>query len=98
MITDPACAALREGRVLEIRYDGYFRAVEVHAVGFTKDGNAVMRVWQVRGGSASNERVGWKLLRFDEAVNFGLLEEPSQAPRQGYNRNDPIMTQFVCRL
>ena len=55
MWTQTACEALRSGHVLQIQYDGYTRDVEVHAVGFTKDDNPVMRVWQVAGGSASNE-------------------------------------------
>ena len=37
MWTQTACAALRSGHVLQLRYDGYTRDVEVHAVGFTKD-------------------------------------------------------------
>jgi YD repeat-containing protein len=59
MWTQVACDALRSGHVLELRYDGYSRSVEVHAVGFTKEDNPVMRVWQVSGGSVSNEPVGW---------------------------------------
>jgi len=53
MWTQVACDALRSGQVLELRYDGYSRSVEVHAVGFTKEDNPVMRVWQVSGGSVS---------------------------------------------
>ena len=51
------CEALRSGHVLELRYDGFFRSVEVHAVGFTKQDNPVMLVWEVTGGSVSNEPV-----------------------------------------
>lgn len=93
-----ACEALQNGKRLEIRYDGYVRVVEVHACGETKDANAVMRVWQVRGGSVHNERVGWKLLRLDETVGHGLLEEQSEAPRKGYKRDDKAMETIFCQL
>jgi hypothetical protein len=98
MLTQTACAALRSGHVLQLRYDGYTRDVEVHAVGFTKDDNAVMRVWQVEGGSGSNEPVGWKLLRLDEAVEAVVTTERSMAPRSGYNPADPVMTVITCQL
>jgi hypothetical protein len=61
MPTDTACQALRSRRRLELRYDGFARCVEVHAVGFTKAGHAVLRGWQVRAG--------WKLMRLDEATS-----------------------------
>src|ERR1700681_1158623 len=93
-----ACEALRSGHVLELRYDGYSRSVEVHAVGFTKDDNPIMRVWQVAGGSVSNEPVGWKLLRLDEAPGAGVTPQPSLAPRPGYNPGDPTMSVITCQL
>lgn len=93
-----ACDALQSGQVLELRYDGFSRSVEVHAVGVTKEGNGIMRVWQVSGGSASNEPVGWKLLRLDEASGAVVTDQKSLAPRSGYKRGDPAMTQITCQL
>src|SRR5262245_53322076 len=93
-----ACEALKNGRVLELRYDGYHRCVEVHAVGYTKDGNPIMRVWQVSGGSVSNESTGWKLLRLDEATGAVISNDQSSAPRSGYRHNDRAMERIVCQL
>ncbi len=98
MRMETAKDALDRGRCLEVRYDGYARVVEVHACGYTQQGNAVMRVWQVRGGSASGERIGWKLLRLDEARALAVLEEQSRAPRPGYERGDKGMVRIVAQV
>ena len=93
-----ACDALRAGRRLELRYDGFSHVVEVHAVGITDEGKAVMRVWQVRGGGQSSERMGWKLLRLDEVSSANILDEVSEAPRSGYTRADKAMSSINCQL
>ncbi len=93
-----ACEALRTGSVLELHYDGFWRHVEVHAVGVTKNDNSVMRVWQIAGGSLSNEPVGWKLLRLDEATGAALTKAKSLAPRPGYKRGDPVMERIAAQL
>jgi hypothetical protein len=92
-----ACDALRQGKCLELRYDGFSRIVEVHAVGTSEEGNDLMRVWQVRGGSVSNERSGWKLLRLDEAFGAHLTDEESEAPRKGYKCGDKAMMFIDCQ-
>lgn len=97
MDTQTACEALRTARCLEIRYDGYTRIVEVHAVGYSTEGHALMRVWQVRGGSVSGERAGWKLLRLDETRGLAITSEASSAPRPGYRKNDAAMSRVVCQ-
>lgn len=88
MIHNSALTALCAGVCLELRYNGFNRVVEVHAVGESTAGNDCMRVYQVRGGSVSNEPVGWKMMTFDKAFTMHLTEEVSQAPRQGYAKND----------
>ena len=97
MLIDIACQALREGKLLELRYDGYSRALEVHACGYTRQGHAVLRGWQLRGGSKS-ERQGWKLMRLQEASAAQLSDEPSQAPRKGYKLGDRDMARIICEI
>lgn len=80
----------RRGGCLELRYDGFIRVVEVHAVGLSRDGAVVTRVWQVRGGSRSG-RGGWKLLSLRETASVDLTDKPSLAPRDGFNPDDPAM-------
>jgi hypothetical protein len=46
----------------------------------------------------SNEPVGWKLLRLDEATGAVVTHQPSLAPRAGYNPGDPIMSVITCQL
>lgn len=91
MSPDIPCTAMQTGKCLELRYDGYSRIVEVHAVGRTKEGHWLMRVWQVRGGSVHNEPIGWKSMRLDEAGIAHLTTEDSPAPRNGYRRGDKAM-------
>ncbi|MBA1158925.1 hypothetical protein [Microvirga mediterraneensis] len=98
MLIQTAVDALRSGRRLEIRYDGYIRVVEVHACGYTPKGHAVMRVWQVRGGSVSGERAGWKLLRLDETRGLQILDEPSEAPRPQYKKGDRDMARILAQI
>ena len=53
MLIETACKAPREGKVLELRYDGYSRCLEVHACGYTNKGHPVLRGWQVTGDAPS---------------------------------------------
>ena len=53
---------------------------------------------RVSGGSVSNEPVGWKLLRLDEATEAVVTHQKSLAPRAGYKPGDPVMHQMTCQL
>ena len=84
VLIERAGAALRKARVLELQYEGFVRALEVHAVGWTKEGHPVLRAWQVGGGRRRGERAGWKFMRLDEAVGAEVCDTASRAPRRGY--------------
>ena len=97
MNTSEFCEALKLGRRIQFQYSGKDRVVEVHAVGYTRDDNAIMRAWQVRGSSAS-EPSGWKLFRLDEIASARVLDEASEAPRSGYKKGDPALHRIVCEV
>lgn len=98
MIHNSAISALQSNVCLELRYDGFTRVVEVHAVGISTAGNPCMRVFQVRGGSVSGEPVGWKMMTLDKSFSMHSTEEVSHAPRQGYARNDRGMSVIHAQI
>jgi hypothetical protein len=98
MIHDLPVTAVKTGNRLELRYSGFTRVVEVHAVGISTAGNPCMRVFQVRGGSVSNEPVGWKMMTLDRSFSLHLTDEVSSAPRLGYARNDRGMSQIFAQV
>src|SRR5271163_5015170 len=98
MLASTACRALGNRKRLELRYDGWSRVVEVHTVGVLKDGNQAMNIYQVRGGSNSGERAGWKMLLFDKTFTVHELDEASDAPRTGYKRNVSQFKSIACQV
>lgn len=82
--------AIRERRLLVLRYGGYSRTVEPHAYGRDKEGDEVLRCFQVTGGSISGERIGWKLLKVREIFALNLLEKV-YSMRPEYKRGDKAM-------
>jgi hypothetical protein len=98
MSIEIACQALEAGKCLELRNDSFTSVVEVHAVGAKKGGTEAMRVWQVRGGSTSDEPTGFKLLNLDETFSARIIEEKSRAPRFGYKQRDKALMVIYCRL
>jgi YD repeat-containing protein len=66
MLVHTACEALRSGHVLELRYDGYSRFVEVHDVGFTEDDN------KRTSAGAAIQKLNWR----------GTVTNRSEIPRR----------------
>lgn len=96
MLIDTAAMALRTQRLLELRYPSFSRRVEVHAIGYSKTGRAIVRAW-VRSGRRGEPK-GWKLLDLAEAQEAEVADEASSAPRRGYRRGDRAIERIVCEL
>jgi hypothetical protein len=92
-----ACAAIDAGKCLAIRYGGFDRTVEVHAVGRSKNGHWLMRIWQVAGRSRSGAMPPWRLMRLDETSNAVITDVVSDAPRPGYKKSDEAMRGGIKR-
>jgi hypothetical protein len=89
--------SIAENRILELRYHGYSRIVEPHAYGRDKDGDEILRCFQISGGSESGERVGWKLLKVREVFSLDLKRD-TFVTRYEYRRNDKAMEYIFSQL
>jgi hypothetical protein len=91
------CKAIEEKRVLELRYHGYSRIVEPHIYGEDKNGDEIVRCYQLAGGSESGERAGWKLLKIKDVFLIHLAET-GFLPRLEYQRSDKVVRNVFCQI
>lgn len=91
------CAAINGRQLLELRYHGYARIVEPYAYGRDKNGDALLRCFQISGGSGSGQQTGWKLLKVADV--FAINEQkPTFTPRPEYRPGDKAMVFIFCQL
>lgn len=90
--------AIRNKKLLEIRYHDFFRIVEPHCYGQNKKGEFTLRCYQVSGGSASGSPADWKLLLQDEMKSIAMTGADFYGPRQGYKLLDPAIPSIVAQL
>jgi hypothetical protein len=90
--------AIREKRLLEIRYHNFFRLVEPHCYGRNKKGDYILRCYQIAGGSVSGSPSDWKLLLQDEMKSITMTGNGFSGPRPSYKYKDPAMQSIVAQL
>ncbi len=83
---------------MQIDYNGQTRVIEVHTFGINTKGNSAIRAFQVRGGSNSNQPVGWKPILTDSITNFSILDESAETPRPGYKKGDKFFIKIVKEI
>lgn len=87
LVTD----AIRNKRRLSLDYRPGQRTVEPHVLGYSSEGNILLRAYQTEGASASGEHENWKLFRIDRADTLSDSGEEFDGPRPGYNPDDSAM-------
>jgi predicted DNA-binding transcriptional regulator YafY len=92
------CEAITNRRLLRIDYGAGERLIEPHAHGLSKDGNPLLRAYQVSGASDSGEPTNWKLFRMDRVNSVQATDQHFAGPRPDYNPNDPAMMRVHCRI
>tara|TARA_R110000868_G_scaffold45045_2_gene149835 strand:+ start:3739 stop:4035 length:297 start_codon:yes stop_codon:yes gene_type:complete len=83
--------AIQSQSRLSIQYTLGNRMIEPHTLGRGKDGQLLLRAYQVSGASASGEAEGWKLMRVARIGGEPSIEGSFASPRDGYKRGDSVM-------
>lgn len=92
------CQAVRTKRILRFYYDSGYREVAPFYYGMGKDGNELLRAYQLKGASKSGETVGWKLFSVNEISRLTLTGDNFLGTIADYNSNDPVMIKCFCKV
>lgn len=91
--------AIQHKRVIEFIYDGCQRIVEPHAVGYSSQGNLLLRCYQVGGQSRSSPVPDWRLMTVAKIQNLGVVPNRHfTSPRDDYKRGDSAMATIYAQL
>ena len=90
--------AISDMKLIEFSYNGKYRIVEPHAYGISKAGNDVLRAFQIKGGSISDQNTGWKIFQVDDMTNINISEEIFDGPHSGYKKGDSAMVKIYTEL
>lgn len=86
------------GKVLQLKYHGFTRVVEAHALGMSSKGHMVLRAYQLSGDTLSDSSEGWKLFDVSNIDSAKMTDTPSQGPRPGYQPGDKGMVKIIQEL
>ncbi len=90
-MTDLIKNAILNRKRIVLNYDPGDRIIEPHTLGWSKDGNLLLRAYQTEGASASDEHENWKLFRVDRALRIYEDDTVFGGPRPGYKKGDYVM-------
>lgn len=95
---DTICSAIRNNKILEFYYDGYYRVVEPFTFGISARDNEILSAFQVGGESRSGNRPTWRLFDLEKIEDIQISNEHFDGNREGYRRGDSRMDRIYCEI
>lgn len=96
-MNDLVAKAIETKTVLRLYYDTGWRLVEPHCLGIGKDGQILLRAYQIHGATKSGDNNNWKLFRLDNPHLLEVTNDNFIGPRPLYNPNDPVMKRGIIK-
>jgi len=91
------CLAIKNKKILKIKYKGTKRIIELHAYGKDKRGEK-LRAYQVSGFSESGKSSGWKLFKCEDITSMIELSDSFKI-RPNYNHSgDRQIPNIICMI
>ena len=85
--------AIKEHRLLKLRYHDVERVVRPHILGYVKRDELALSGWQIEGTGS-----GWRLFHLDEIDALRETEERFHRPAPGYNPRDPAFSRILVHM
>ena len=98
MWAEIVCRALRDGKLVDLHHDAFFRSVEVHCIGRHRHDHSITRAWQVVDDPLRKGRKGGRMIRLAQTVHVSISPDKAAALRPRYRRGDAPVDRFICEL
>ncbi len=92
------CEAIRQRRQLSLNYGDGERVLEPYIHGLDRNGQAVLRAYQVSGPSKLGHATKWRLFQLSRATDVRILDETFSGQREDFNSQDPDVAQVHCQI
>lgn len=84
--------AIRERKLMHIRYNDVDRVIEPHAYGISPKGEALLRAYQ------TSPEEGWKLFKVENIPDMRVVSTTGKAPRPGFKTGDKAMASIIAEI
>ncbi len=90
--------AIENKKLLEFKYQGFYRVVEPHTFGVFSNGNELLIAFQIDGESKSRRPPFWSNFQVTEIEDLFIMDDSFLEQRDGYKRGDKRFKAIFSQL